>query len=247
ALQLTTGSRSWIKHCHSRLRSAHQRKALAHGEYFNGILANIHGIVRCPSWESDMSNRETRPELHSSRECPAVNDPHLLQRLGARTAEVGGIPVHRILPQRQRRLIGAWCFLDHAGPAVSSADDAGSTKGMRVGPHPHTCLQTFTWMLAGEILHRDSLGSEQIIRPGELSMMTTGHSIAQTEASLADARELHAVELWIAQPHKDRDTRPRFDHYDGLPRCTDQGLALTLLTGAFMGHQAPTLAFSPLV
>lgn len=196
-----------------------------------------------------MSDSQPRPP----RKDGTTDGPQPLQRLGARTADVGGIPVNRILPQRARRLIGAWCFLDHAGPSVFPADDASGdslspgNKGLRVGPHPHTCLQTFTWMLAGEILHRDSLGSEQVIRPGELNLMTAGHGITHTEESLADSRELHAAQLWIALPYQDRHTRPRFDHYNDLPRWTGQGVDFTLLTGAFMGHKAPTLAFSPLV
>ncbi len=196
-----------------------------------------------------MSDSQSRPP----HEDGTTDDRQPIQRLAARTADVGGISINRILPQRARRLIGAWCFLDHAGPAIFSADDASNAgpspgnRGMRVGPHPHTGLQTFTWMLAGEILHRDSLGSEQVIRPGELNLMTAGHGIAHTEESLADSHELHAAQLWIALPYQDRHTQPRFDHYNELPRWTDQGADFTLLTGAFLGHQAPTLAFSPLV
>lgn len=200
-----------------------------------------------------MSDSQAQPPGQAPHGGTTADGQQLIQRLGARTADVGGIPVNRIMPQRQRRLIGAWCFLDHAGPAVFSAGDPSGdslspgNKGLRVGPHPHTCLQTFTWMLAGEILHRDSLGSEQVIRPGELNLMTAGHGITHTEESVAGSRELHAAQLWIALPHQDRHTRPRFDHYNDLPRWTDQGADFTLLTGAFMGHQAPTLAFSPLV
>nr|WP_222843043.1 pirin family protein [Salinisphaera sp. LB1] len=167
----------------------------------------------------------------------------MIQHLAARTADVGSIPVNRVMPQRGRRMIGAWCFLDHAGPAVFSAD----STGLRVGPHPHTGLQTFTWMLSGEVLHRDSLGSEQVIRPGELNLMTAGHGIAHTEESTANASTLHAAQLWIALPYADRDTQPRFDHYPGLPRWQEQGADITLLSGCLNGREAPTLAFSPLV
>lgn len=95
------------------------------------------------------------------------------QRIGSREADVGGLPIHRVLPTRERRLIGAWCFLDHAGPSILREGQA-----MRVGPHPHTSLQTFTWMLSGEVHHRDSLGSDQVIRPGEVNLMTAGHGIS---------------------------------------------------------------------
>ncbi|WP_273876399.1 pirin family protein, partial [Serratia marcescens] len=89
-----------------------------------------------------------------------------------------------------------WCFLDHAGPTVFN----GTAPGMDVGPHPHTGLQTFTWMIEGEVLHRDSLGSEQLIRPGQVNLMTAGHGIAHTEQSVGEDRRLHAAQLWIALP-----------------------------------------------
>lgn len=190
-----------------------------------------------------MSNTDKHPKLYESLECPVVDGHRMIQHLAARTADVGGIPVNRLIPQRERRLIGAWCFLDHAGPAAFST----SSRGLRVGPHPHTGLQTFTWMLAGNILHRDSLGSEQVIRPGEVNLMTAGRGIAHTEESLADASQLHAAQLWIALPHAHRNTEPRFDHYPDLPRWQEQGVDATLLTGKLNGYEAPTLAFSPLV
>ncbi|OLO04772.1 pirin family protein [Salinicola socius] len=190
-----------------------------------------------------MSNTEHHSRLYDSRECPVEGGQRLIQHLNARTADVGGIPVNRLLPQRGRRLVGAWCFLDHAGPATFTSD-AG---GMRVGPHPHIGLQTFTWMLAGEVMHRDSLGSAQRIRPGELNLMTAGRGIAHTEESVPESGQLHAAQLWIALPHAERHTQPRFDHYPDLPRWSEQDVDITLLIGEFGGHQAPTLAFSPLV
>lgn len=110
-----------------------------------------------------MSNTEERCDLSSSRDCPERHE-HLLQRVTARAAEIGGgITVSRLMPSRQRRMIGAWCFLDHAGPA--EFEPGG---GLAVGPHPHIGLQTFTWMIQGEALHRDSLGNVQVIRPGQI-------------------------------------------------------------------------------
>jgi redox-sensitive bicupin YhaK (pirin superfamily) len=190
-----------------------------------------------------MSNMDKNPGLYESLECPVVEGHRLIQHLTARTADVGGIPVNRLIPQRKRRLIGAWCFLDHAGPASFS----DGSQGLRVGPHPHTGLQTFTWMLAGEVLHRDSLGSEQVIRPGQVNLMTAGHGIAHTEESLSGEAELHAAQLWIALPYAHRNTEPRFDHYPDLPRWQEQGVDITLLVGALNGHESPTLTFSPLV
>ncbi|UYG09032.1 pirin family protein [Halomonas sp. M4R1S46] len=182
-------------------------------------------------------------DLASSLDCPVVEGRRLVQHVTPRTADVGGIPVNRVLPSRQRRLVGAWCFLDHAGPAVFKGD----SRGLRVGPHPHIGLQTFTWMIAGEVLHRDSLGNRQVIRPGQVNLMTAGRGISHTEESVPGESQLHAAQLWIALPEADRRTDPRFDHYPDLPSWEEQGVAFTLLTGEFAGRRAPTLAFSPLV
>jgi len=181
--------------------------------------------------------------LSTSSDCPIVGGKRQIQHVLPRTADVGGIPVHRVLPSRQRRLVGAWCFLDHAGPAVFKGDSAG----LQVGPHPHIGLQTFTWMIQGEVLHRDSLGSRQVIRPGEVNLMTAGIGISHTEESVAGERYLHAAQLWIALPEAHRQTAPRFDHYPDLPHWQEGPVALTLLTGEFAGFAAPTLSFSPLV
>ena len=164
-----------------------------------------------------------------------------LQRFPARVSDVGGVPVLRALPNRGKRMVGAWCFLDHAGP---SHFDEG--PGMQVGPHPHTCLQTFTWMIEGEVLHRDSLGSEQPIRPGQVNLMTAGKGIAHSEESLGKP-DFHAVQLWIALPKEQRFMPPRFQHYPVLPKLSDQGLQMTVLTGEWQGHTAPTEVHSPLL
>ena len=158
-----------------------------------------------------------------------------------RMADVGGIPVLRALPAKGRRMVGAWCFLDHAGPAHFE-----SGPGMQVGPHPHTCLQTFTWMIRGEVLHRDSLGSEQVIRPGQVNLMTAGRGIAHSEESLGHP-DFHAVQLWIALPREQRLMEPRFQHYPVLPQLQQQGLAMTVLAGEWLGQASPAQVHSPLV
>lgn len=190
-----------------------------------------------------MSNTRWSASFGSSRDCPRVEGERQIQRIAPRLAEVGGIPVARVLPVRERRLIGAWCFLDHAGPA----DFAPGEPGMRVGSHPHIGLQTFTWMLAGEVLHRDSLGHRQVIRPGQVNLMTAGHGIAHTEESVPGQGRLHAAQLWIALPEADKDTPPRFDHYPRLPAWSQGGVDFTLLVGDHLSHKAPTLSFSPLL
>lgn len=170
-------------------------------------------------------------------------DSPAFDRVQARVADVGGIPVHRVLPTRVRRTIGPWCFLDHAGPSVFRA----AAEGMQVGPHPHIGLQTFTWMMAGELIHRDSLGSEQRIRPGQVNLMTAGRGISHTESTPEGCTALHAAQLWIALPPEHQDTAPRFDHYPDLPQRHEAGVRLTLLAGTAFGETAPTLTFSPLV
>ncbi|HEX5804260.1 MAG TPA: pirin family protein [Azospira sp.] len=169
--------------------------------------------------------------------------PPDVERIAARRADIGGgITVQRVLPVRERRTIGAWCFLDHAGPAVFEPGG-----GMRVGAHPHIGLQTFTWLIEGEVLHRDSLGNEQVIRPGQVNLMTAGRGIVHTEESLPGERRLHAAQLWIALPAAVADCAPAFEHHPALPEWDLGGCRATLLTGSHGGHVAPTRAHSPLV
>ena len=166
-----------------------------------------------------------------------------IERIEARVADLGGgMVVRRALPTRQRRMVGAWCFLDHAGPLGFAPG-----QGMHVGAHPHTGLQTFTWMIEGEVLHRDSLGNEQVIRPGQVNLMTAGRGISHSEESLPDERRLHAAQLWIALPSGVSDCDPAFDHYPDLPRWNASGCAFTLLAGTYGIHVAPARLHSRLV
>ena len=118
---------------------------------------------------------------------------------------------------------------------------------MRVGAHPHTALQTFTWMIEGEVLHRDSLGSEQTLRPGQINLMTAGHGIVHTEDSLPHVHRLHAAQLWIALPRDQADCAPAFDHYPEPPCWFEDDCKLTLLAGAYRSQRAPLRLYSPLV
>lgn len=166
-----------------------------------------------------------------------------IERIPLRRAELGeGLSILRALPTRQRRMVGAWCFLDHIGPRRF-----GPGEGLRIGAHPHTCLQTFTWMIEGRILHRDSLGSEQLIEPGQVNLMTAGPGIAHTEDSPPGEQTLHAAQLWIALPPEHAGTAPAFEHYPELPRWTQDGVACTLLAGKHGERQAPTRVFTPLL
>ncbi len=155
-----------------------------------------------------------------------------------RTTEVA-----RALPDAQIRMIGAWCFLDHYGP-----EDVRGTAGMQVWAHPHTGLQTVSWLMEGEVEHRDSLGSQARVRPGELHIMTAGHGIVHSEMSQADKPPtLHGVQLWVALPDVDRDTDPRFESHLELPSITRPGITGKVLIGELDGVRSPARSSTPLL
>lgn len=155
-----------------------------------------------------------------------------------RTTLVGTLPVRRALPRRGRRTVGAWCFADHLGPV----DDGGAG----IGPHPHMGLHTVTWLVEGELLHRDSLGSEAPIRPGQLNLMTAGHGVAHAEEGYGP-RRLHGVQLWVAQPEETRDGDPAFEHHASLPQTEGEGGVATVLVGTFLDATSPARHDTPLV
>jgi redox-sensitive bicupin YhaK (pirin superfamily) len=166
------------------------------------------------------------------------------ERIAVRSAEIGdGLHVRRALPHRDRRMVGAWCFLDHLGPL-----DFRAGRGLRVGPHPHIGLQTFTWMIDGEAVHRDSLGNEQTIRPGQVNLMSAGHGIAHAEDSVEGrSGSLHAVQLWIALDEAHRHGAPSFRNYPELPMIERDGFRITLLVGESLDRRSPVEVFSPLI
>jgi redox-sensitive bicupin YhaK (pirin superfamily)/predicted GNAT family acetyltransferase len=149
--------------------------------------------------------------------------------------------VRRTLPQRARTLIGAWCFVDHYGP-----DDVAATGGMEVAPHPHTGLQTVSWLFSGEIEHRDSLGTHAMVRPGELNLMTGGHGISHSEVSTPATTTLHGVQLWVALPERHRHTARDFHHHRPRPVALDGGEARVFL-GSLAGDTSPVPTFTPLL
>ena len=166
-----------------------------------------------------------------------------LHALPARLADIGGgLTVHRALPQRERRMVGPWCFLDHMGPIASVGDHA-----LNVPPHPHIGLQTVTWMVEGEVLHRDGLGNAQLIRPGQLNLMTAGRGIAHSEESQSTTGRLHGVQLWTALPDAQRDVEPTFDHHPSLPVQSFGDLRATVLMGSLGGALSPAKSYSPIV
>jgi quercetin 2,3-dioxygenase len=164
--------------------------------------------------------------------------------LHPREVPLGGpraILVRRTLPQRERSLIGAWCFADHYGP-----HDVRGRPGMDVSPHPHTGLQTVSWLFSGEVEHRDSAGVHAMVRPGELNLMTAGAGICHSEVSTAATTVLHGVQLWVALPGADRDTGRDFTHYVPEPRSV-AGATLRVFLGELDGDRSPVHTFTPLL
>jgi redox-sensitive bicupin YhaK (pirin superfamily) len=162
----------------------------------------------------------------------------------SREVPLGGpraMSVRRTLPQRARSLVGAWCFADHYGP-----DDVAATGGMDVPPHPHTGLQTVSWLFAGEVEHRDSGGVHALVRPGELNLMTAGSGIAHSEVSTPGTTTLHGVQLWVALPDTDRHTARGFEHHVP-PAVPVPGGSLRVFLGSSAGTTSPVRTFTPLL
>ncbi|MER5281443.1 pirin family protein [Streptomyces sp. NPDC002809] len=151
--------------------------------------------------------------------------------------------VRRLLPNLGRRMVGAWAFVDHYGP-----DDIADEPGMQVPPHPHMGLQTVSWLHEGEVLHRDSLGSLETIRPRELGLMTSGRAISHSEESpRPHVAMLHGAQLWVALPDAHRHVEPHFQHHTDLPTVTAPGLAATVILGTLDGATSPGTAYTPIV
>ena len=186
-----------------------------------------------------MTNLETRPapELCAGH---APGGP-VAQHFEARDVPLGGIRsmrVRRTLPQRALPTVGAWCFLDEFGP---------QDVRMRVLPHPHTGLQTVTWPLEGEIHHRDSVGSDVVVRPGQLNLMTAGRGVAHSEISTGAGERVHAVQLWVALPDGAATGSAAFQQVTDLPVWTSGGLAATVMGGAIDDARSPAVVHTPLV
>lgn len=173
-----------------------------------------------------MSNLEAAPDevvCGADARCAGI------ELLSPRNVPLGGpraMDVRRTLPQKQRSLIGAWCFLDHYGP-----DAVGDSGGMAVPRHPHTGLQTVSWLFTGEIEHRDSVGFHAMVRPGEVNLMTAGRGISHSEFSTPETTVLHGAQLWVALPDDARHMEPTFAHHRPEP-LTGSGWAVSV----FLGH-----------
>lgn len=173
------------------------------------------------------------PVQAKDRECH--DEPlHGVEIREGRHTDVGGLPVTRVLPTKSRRTVGSWCFVDLAGPA-----DAEKPDPLEVGPHPHIGLSTVTWLLEGEALHSDSLGTQQVIRPSQLNLMTAGHGIAHAE--LAAKPPFRGVQMWLAQPEATRHGPSGFAHHADLPRIAlPEGEGL-LFAGELDGDVSPAV------
>src|SRR3954453_6214221 len=210
-----------------------------------------------PCWLS--SPPTPSPERHEAQtgvmsgpvtitDAPAVTDKGQAEQSCVEVTEsheavVGRFTVRRALPRRGRRTVGAWCFADHMGPA-----DVTENSGLDVGPHPHIGLQTVTWLTEGEVLHRDSLGSEQVIKPGQLNLMTSGGAVAHSEEATGHYRgTLQGIQLWVALPQTTRHGAAAFEHHAELPRSDLDGAVATVLVGDFAGLASPARHDTPLL
>jgi redox-sensitive bicupin YhaK (pirin superfamily) len=187
-----------------------------------------------------MSNLEMDPVVEDCVPGPPV----AVEVITAREVPLGGpraMPVRRTLPQRQRSLIGAWCFIDHYGP-----DDVSATGGMDVAPHPHTGLATVSWLFSGEIEHRDAAGVHAMVRPGELNLMSAGAGICHSEVSTPETTVLHGAQLWLALPESARDGARDFHHHAPEAVAVDGG-SLRVFLGSLAGSSSPVPTATPLL
>jgi redox-sensitive bicupin YhaK (pirin superfamily) len=168
---------------------------------------------------------------------------HRLQSFAGRELSLGSLAVSRVLPVKDRRLVGPWCFLDRFGP-LSFTDG----RPMDVAPHPHIGLQTVTWLLEGEVLHDDSLRSVAIGRPGGVNVMTSGRGIAHAERTpAANTGQLNGVQLWVALPDQHRQVAPSFQHVEQVPLVDLGGGSAQVFAGTLSGATSAARHYSPLV
>jgi len=180
----------------------------------------------------------------AAEECVAIGAAQQrLEPYPGRDVRIGDLRVLRALPIKGRRLIGPWCFLDRFGPLIF-----GAGTPMDVAPHPHMGLQTVTWLLAGEILHDDSLQQEGLLRPGGLNVMTSGNAIAHAERTPANnTGRLNGVQLWTALPERERNGDASFQHLPAIPVIESRGGMARVFSGSLGDTTSPARHFSDLV
>ena len=193
-----------------------------------------------------MSNDEATIVENSEQACHDEAAAAGLELLLPRDVPLGGpraMPVQRVLPNKHRHFVGAWCFADAFGPT-----SLAGRPGMDVPPHPHTGLQTWSWLVDGAIEHRDSAGFSHTVRPGGLNIMTAGRGIAHSEYSTADTDVLHGVQLWTVLPSAERGRDPWFDGLDSVPRVQlGDGVTGSVFVGEYAGAASDVGAYSPLL
>lgn len=171
---------------------------------------------------------------------PTIIKPHV--------QDLGGFEARRLLPSDERTMVGPFIFFDHLGPAVFPAG-----KGVDVRPHPHINLATVTYLFEGALLHKDSLGTVQEIRPGEVNWMTAGQGISHSERSPETERieesRLHGIQTWVALPEADEEVAPSFYHHPAaaIPTWESNGVIVTLIAGEAYNHRSPVKTFSPIL
>jgi redox-sensitive bicupin YhaK (pirin superfamily) len=173
----------------------------------------------------------------------------VLRVLDGRPRDLGGFGVRRVLPAGGLQTVGPFIFFDQMGPATFA-----SGAGVDVRPHPHIGLATVTYLFAGEFMHRDSLGTAQLIRPGDVNWMVAGRGIVHSERTPPEARSaaggavIHGIQTWVALPRGREEIEPSFEHHPAptLPEIRGAGVSMRLIAGAAYGRQAPTAVFSPM-
>ena len=193
-----------------------------------------------------MSTETQTPEEAFDQHCVTPAGCKAIELLiEPRDKDLGGFSVRRVLPARQRRMVGPWVFFDHMGPA-----DFAAGEGINVRPHPHINLATVTYLFEGEILHRDSLGSYQPIRPGDVNLMVAGKGITHSERERPEvartAHRLNGLQLWLALPEADEEIDPAFYHYPDadIPRVDVDGVPVRVIMGSAYGMTSPVKVYA---
>jgi redox-sensitive bicupin YhaK (pirin superfamily) len=179
----------------------------------------------------------------AAEECVALNRHKSFDSFSSRRTTLGNLPIWRALPVRNRRMIGPWCFLDRYGPLTFTGE-----KPMDVAPHPHIGLQTVSCLLDGEVVHRDTLGCEAVVRAGGVNVMTSGRGIAHSEETpRANSGRLEGVQLWVALPEAERHRPPSFQNLDRVPAIELRGGQAHLFAGTMGEITSPAESFSDLI
>ncbi|SFC19939.1 hypothetical protein SAMN05660443_1854 [Marinospirillum celere] len=189
---------------------------------------------------SNTLNSAEQPCDSNQQPCAAIE-----LQLKPRVTDLGGFSVRRLLPTAKRKMVGPWIFFDEMGPAEFAAG-----SGIKVRPHPHIGIATVTYLFEGEILHRDSVGSLQAIRPGDINLMVAGRGITHSERERPEITQvdhrLHGLQLWLALPEQDEETKPSFHHYaaDQIPQVDIEDVAVRVMIGSAYGVTSPVRQFS---